>query len=609
MDNRQEFSEKTKLSIFKKKVRCNLCHEIPIIKEILSSNGVNCFITSECLNHHGLFLCPLKDFCDDKSQLDKIKCSVCNSVQDIANSLSKLFIFCKECNNYFCPNCLKDHFKNKLADHHFSYMNEIDYKCKEHLRHFSFFCDNCKKNLCPLCYQRNHFKHKNIIHFDKIKPTEKTYREIKYKLEEQKAQIDIISEYLENFIKIITTKVNEYINTIKLALNFNYKIFNCYNKDRLNYQSIINLEKIIDIDITDVSFITDIQNELEQCFQMIKTKSSYKSLSSKGQLTTPNVDKELLKTVKSALGRSKTFSLSDISFEKIKYKENKEKEREKEKEEVNEFADNKLLEKIGKKNTKILNIKDIIGTIKKIYSIEELNIYLLIIDNGIFIYDQETSEIFNYIDINEGFEYNEIDKFTCYYNKKNNLIYLFVGTKNNIIKIYTINENEDFDYKLIQELQIDNLNNLSCNKYGKLLIVDKNGIYIYNNESENYRKGKEIGVEEIKKYKFLYYTENYLILSLEEKDKLIIYDKNSLEKILSLENIFIDEKSKIFEISKNIIGASFKNKISVINCEEKKLCFCYEKENIRYIEYAEAINTKQIFISCKNKDNKLVLNI
>ena len=83
MDNRQEFSEKTKLSIFKKKVRCNLCHEIPIIKEILSSNGVNCFITSECLNHHGLFLCPLKDFCDDKSQLDKIKFSVCNSVQDI----------------------------------------------------------------------------------------------------------------------------------------------------------------------------------------------------------------------------------------------------------------------------------------------------------------------------------------------------------------------------------------------------------------------------------------------------------------------------------------------------------------------------------------------
>ena len=609
-DNEKEFTEKIKSSIFKKKVRCNLCHEIPIIKEILSSNGVNCFITSECLNRHGLFLCPLKDFCNDKSQLDKIKCSVCNSVQDIANSLSKLFIFCKECKKFFCPTCLKLHFKNNLKDHHFSYINEVDYKCKEHLRHFSFFCENCKMNLCPLCYQKNHFKHKNIIHFDNIKPTEKAYRDIKFKLEEQKAQIDIISEYLENFLKIITRKVTEYINTIKLALNFNYQIFNCYNKDRLNYQSIINLDKIIDIDITDVSFITDIQNELDQCIQMLKTKSSYKSLSSQGQLTTPNVDKELLKTVKSALGRSKTFLLSEVSFDKINFKDKKEKEEKMEKMEkmdANDFVDNELLAKIGKTNTKILNIKDILGTIKNIYSMDELKIYLLIIDNGIFIYDQETSDIFNYIDINEGFEYNEIDKFSCYYNIKEKLVYLFVSTKNNIIKIYTINE--DFDYKLIQELQIDNLNNLSCNKNGELLVEDKNVIYIYHNEGENYKKGKEIDIEKNKKIKNIYHTENYLILFLEEKDELILYNNNNIQKILSLEKIFMDEKSKIFEISKNFVCVSFKNKISVINIEEKKICFRYEKGNINNIECAEVINTKNIFISCENKDNKLVLYI
>ena len=74
--------------------------------------------------------------------------------------------------------------------------------------------------------------------------------------------------------------------------------------------------------------------------------------------------------------------------------------------------------KIGKTNKNILNAKDIIGVIKKIYSLDFLDIYFLIIDNGIFIYEQDTNNIINYIDINDGFEYNEINKITYYYNRK-----------------------------------------------------------------------------------------------------------------------------------------------------------------------------------------------
>ena len=288
----------------------------------------------------------------------------------------------------------------------------------------------------------------------------------------------------------------------------------------MNYQSILNFQKTIEIDISDISFIKDIEEESNKFVQMIKSKTSNKIPFKEKQAPTQNVDKELLQTVRTTLGVNSRISIIDEIIENNKSKE---------KEEINEFENNELLEEIGKTNKKILNKKDIIGIIKKIYSIEDIKIYILIIDNGIFIYDQETNEIINYIEINEGFEYNEIDKFAYYYNKKEKLIYLFLGTKTNKIKIYTINENEDFDYKLIQELNIEDVINVSCTKNGELLILDKNGISIYKNNDNNFGKEKEIEKKDNEELKYFYETENYLIFTFKEKDEIIFYDKNNLE--------------------------------------------------------------------------------
>ena len=599
-----KFDHKTKISIFKRKIRCNLCHEIPIIKDILISNGVTCFITSECLNRHGLFLCPVKDFCDDKSQLDQIKCNVCNTLQKLANSPSKLFVFCKECNKFFCPKCSKPHFQKYVKTHHVLTIHELDYKCKEHQGHYSCFCVNCNQNLCPLCYQREHFKHDKVLDFQKIRTSDKIYSEIKYKIDEQKAQISIISGYLDNLVKLITSKIEEYKDNLKMALKFNLEIFNCYNKDKLNYQSIINFKKVIDIDITDIAFIKDIENELEKFVEMIKTKATYKSLSPDNKKPKSNIDNELLQTVRNTIGggSSTSLNISDI-FDNSKNKEN---------EETKDFTDNELLEKIGKSNKKILNKEDILGIIKKIYLIDEIQVYILIIDNGVFFYDQETNDLLNYLDMNEGIEYNEINMFSYYYNKNDNLIYLFLGTKTNIIKIYTINENEDFEYKLIQEITIDNLINISCGKNGELVILDKNRIYIYNNNDNKYEKEKEIENEKERNLSQLYEINNYLVFTIEQKEEILLFDKIHLEKLFYIDDIAIDKNTQIFEISKNLICVSFKNKIQVINIKEKKICYCYEKPNMNYIQCAEVIYYKQIFISFylqKKEDNKLVLLI
>jgi hypothetical protein len=600
----KKFDDKAKILIFKRKIRCNLCHEIPIIKEILISNGVTCFITSECLNRHGLFLCPIKDFCDDKSQLDQLKCNICNSVQKVVNSTSKIFIFCKECNKFFCPKCAKSHYQKYLKTHHILGISELDYKCKEHMGPYSHFCVNCNKNLCPLCYQREHFKHDKIIFFDKIKLNEKEYFEVKFKIDEQRAQINIISQYLDNLVKLVNGKIDDYKNNLKMALQFNFKIFNCYIKDKLNYQSIVNFKKVIDIDITDIYFIKDIEKELEKFVEMIKSKSSYKILSADTKTSTPNIDKELLNTVKTITGTANNLDINDI-YDNIKYKE-------KEKDEINEFIDNELLGKIGKKNNKILNKEDIFGIIKKIYSINEIKVYILIIDNGIFIYDQETNEILNYIDINEGFEYDEINLSIYYYNKNEKLVYLFIGTKANKIKIYTINENDDFEYKLIDEIKIDNLINISCNKNGELIILDKNWVYIYNNINDKYKKLKEIKIEENKNISNLFETKNHLILTIEGKEEILFLDKTNFEKLFYIDDIATDKNSKIFEINKDLIFITYKNKIKVINIKNKTVSLCYEKENINYVQCAEVFYNEIILISCniqKKEDNTLVLFI
>ena len=409
----------------------------------------------------------------------------------------------------------------------------------------------------------------------------------------------VISEYLGNFTKCITKKIDDYQNNLKMALKFNFKIYNCYNKDKLNYQSIVNFPKVIDIDITDISFIKEIEDELAKFVEMIKTKSSYKILSADKETPTQNVDKELLKTVKESLGNnSKNVPINEFLENKTK-----------EKQEMNEFLDNEILEKIAKKNKILLSEKDIIGVVKKIISLDILEIYLIIIDNGIFIYDQETNNIINYIDINEGLEYNEINKLSYYYCKKENLIYLFLGTKIYFLLIYIIDENKDFNYKLNQKLKLEKIIDMYCNSNGELIIFDNINITLYKKNDNLYERERGLENDLNKIIKNIYDTDNYLILRLVKTNEISFYDKSNLEKMFSLENIATDDKSKIFEISKNIICITFSNKILVINMEEKKVCYCYEKNDINYIEFVEVINTKKILVVCKTEDNKLVLVI
>jgi len=160
-------SAKSKNKIYQNKIRCSVCYEVPIIQEILETKGVNCFITAECLNHHKVNLCPIKEFCSDKTKLDNIKCTDCNAMQGIVESEDKFFSFCKECNKFCCPKCFKLHYQKFKKTHHISSVDKIDNICKKHQGPFIAFCGKCNINLCPLCLQREHFDHTMYINLIK----------------------------------------------------------------------------------------------------------------------------------------------------------------------------------------------------------------------------------------------------------------------------------------------------------------------------------------------------------------------------------------------------------------------------------------------------------
>ena len=76
-----------------------------------------------------------------------------------------------------------------------------------------------------------------------------------------------------------------------------------------------------------------------------------------------------------------------------------------------------------------------------------------------------------------------------------------------------------------------------------------------------------------------------------------------------MQGISINNKSKLFQISINVICISYENKINIINTRDRNICYVYE--NINNIICAEVMENSKIFISSllEEKENKYGLYI
>lgn len=572
--------KQTKDLIYTQKTRCNLCHEVPIIKEIMHNEGLIYFISAECLNKHGVFFCTLADFCKDQNQFEKLKCSLCNRTQGNIKSKKEIYQFCKEC-QFLCPTCITTKHKKFKKKHPLMEIQYLDFTCFEHQKNYIGFCEQCNINICQQC-EPNHKNHNNKHYFKNIMPAPQKIREIREKVHKQKESIEEVNNNLNTFIKCVNDKAGEYLANLNSTLKLNSQILNCLDPQHINYQSLKNFDKILDIDFSDISWVDIINNQLNIFVKLIKDNSvKNKNNSEPTKQTSTILDKELMDKFQKSMATDKT----KISIEEIENKIT-----------YDDFSECELLKEIGEKNKNIFKNDEIFGNLKDIYIMPKCKTYMMLIDNGLFLYDQGSNNLLCFLDVNDDLEYDDVKSVLYNYDSKSSIINLYVALDKKI-KIYKIEEKEEYKYELINQFKVDKLKNFCINDNLDLFVLLENGYSIFKYKKMKYEQ--EIEHINIKAEKNLLFSiKNYVLICKQEEGEIIFRDKiKNFESSFIINNLKINEQSKIIELNEKLIGLSNVDSLQIIDIENKNIKFTHHFEKINKIMSFDLINNKDLLVS------------
>jgi hypothetical protein len=127
-----------------------------------------------------------------------------------------------------------------------------NYLCNTHGERYISYCKQCKKNLCDLC-ELCHNKNHNFICHREISQN----INIKKNLEILKFKINDLKIEIENIIKTL----NDVIYNFEIFYNISKNIINNFNVKNKNYQTLINMNRLNDIN---ENMIEDIYNIINQ---------------------------------------------------------------------------------------------------------------------------------------------------------------------------------------------------------------------------------------------------------------------------------------------------------------------------------------------------------
>jgi hypothetical protein len=184
-------------------------------------------------------------------------------------------------------------------------------------------------------------------------------------------------------------------------------------------------------------------------------------------------------------------------------------------------------------------------------------------------------------------------------------INLYIGT-NNQIKIYRINEYEEYKYELIQEIKIENLIKFELDNNLNILTLGKNGTNIYKYFNNTYELETENINLEIENTN-LFSSTNLIIICKSTKEELLFLDKNNcFGNLFSIKNIQSNEQSQFLEINEKLICLSYENILLIIDIDKKCMLFKYSNLRINKILSNDLINDKQIILSGNSEDKFIV---
>ena len=208
------------------------CLNIPEI--IYKFNPLKSEIHYKCKCHNNY---EQKTNISPKDFLEKSKYFICNDCNKKINC-DDIFFFCNDCKKIFDKKCIQNHTKDLK---HFNFdaiqRNNLYNLCREHNESFFLRCKNCKELLCKKCKIDIHMKDNHSL--QKIEDFLISKKELNDKNLAFKKQKDIFDK-----IKKMSISNNNSFKVIENDIKIKQKIINSYNKNRSNFNSIINFKKL-----------------------------------------------------------------------------------------------------------------------------------------------------------------------------------------------------------------------------------------------------------------------------------------------------------------------------------------------------------------------------
>ena len=204
------------------------CRNIPLIKINDNSPNVNVI----CNQHKKHNLYRIKDYLEICNNLKKeIICSFCKK----KISQNDFILYCSICKNVFDKACFNSSKCYNNSNHRKIELNINKYFdkiiCIKHNNNqYSKYCKNCGISFCKKCNTKSHEGH--VINDIQPKTTNEI-NNLQYKL-----------TTLENSLEKVKEMIKEYLDDIEKNIKLKKLILKSYNNNRLNGNSIENLENI-----------------------------------------------------------------------------------------------------------------------------------------------------------------------------------------------------------------------------------------------------------------------------------------------------------------------------------------------------------------------------
>ena len=218
-----DINEKIKIS---KEIICPICKENIFIE--INDYHINLL---NCKNNHSIKNLYIQDFENtQKIDLSKIICDICKS-NNKNETHNNEFYKCLNCNLNICPDCKSVHDENDILINY----EKKNFICNIHYQNYIKYCIECNKNLCMKCF-KDHKNHQNIF-FGDILPNEN----IKEELNKFKNYINKLNDNIQT----ILNKLNNIINNFYLYYNLMKETINNFNEQNLNYQTLKNINELM----------------------------------------------------------------------------------------------------------------------------------------------------------------------------------------------------------------------------------------------------------------------------------------------------------------------------------------------------------------------------